>query len=185
MIADRVLYYILWKCVLPSICCHLACRTFWHYASDTWELLRITQCTYTHHTPAQPPIQTRQKWIRSWKFPAVEVFLAFLVVLVFPFFWHNYTYFNTLGTVLQCYWGCFPYFNYKVLSWHSGIALDHLEYFFVCSKEHNLIIPLSYYVHLPRQFWLYHVWSPIAMKDITTHPYFVAQSVLLYLRAKG
>ena len=87
--------------------------------------------------------------------------------------------------MLQCYWGCFPYFNYKVLSWHSGIALDHPEYFFVCSKEHNLIIPLTYYVHLPRQFWLYHVWSPIAMKDITTHPYFVAQSVLLCLGPKA
>ena len=147
----------------PSFYLLSSLRTFWHYASDTWELLRITQCTYTHHTPTQTPIWTRKKQI-----PCLKVFLAFIV---FPFSWYNYTYFNTLGTLLQCYWGCFPYFNYKVLSWHSGIALDHPEYFFVCNKEHNLIIPLTYYVHLPRQFWLY---GPVTYCYKTWHYFFTS-----------
>ena len=63
-------------------------------------------------------------------------------------------------TRISVHWGpccsvievVFPYFNYKVLSWHSGIALGHPEYFFVCDREDNLIIPLTYYVHLHRQF---------------------------------
>ena len=53
---------------LLSICCHPV-RTFWHYASDTWELLRFTQCTmytntkYTHQTPTQILIKSRTKMI--------------------------------------------------------------------------------------------------------------------------
>ena len=62
-----------WHCTylricLLSICCHPV-RTFWHYASDTWELLRFTQCTmytntkYTHQTPTQILIKSRTKMI--------------------------------------------------------------------------------------------------------------------------
>ena len=141
----------LWKCVLPSICCHLSAHSgiMHQILENYWGLHNVHTHIIHQHKLQYEPVKNKSDPANS-----LPVGIFSLSSPVFPFSWYNYTYFNTLGTVLQCYWGCFPYFNYKVLSWHSGIALDHPEYFFVCNKEHNLIIPLTYYVHLSRQFWL-------------------------------